>query len=110
MIILFSSARNLVTLFGSTQDVILDNSALYLRFTAPFYAVLGILFNMRNSLQALGEKTKPLISSFIECAGKSSSPCYHPDDGLLGCHHLRTTDLVFHDCAAGLLLSACAVS
>lgn len=70
MIILFSSARNLVTLFGSTQDVILDNSALYLRFTAPFYAVLGILFNMRNSLQALGEKTKPLISSFIECAGK----------------------------------------
>ena len=66
MIILFSSARNLVTLFGSTQD----NSALYLRFTAPFYAVLGILFNMRNSLQALGEKTKPLISSFIECAGK----------------------------------------
>ena len=70
IIILFSFARNLVTLFGSTQDVILDNSALYLRFTAPFYAVLGILFNMRNSLQALGEKTKPLISSFIECAGK----------------------------------------
>ena len=70
IIILFSVARNLVTLFGSTQDVILDNSALYLRFTAPFYAVLGILFNMRNSLQALGEKTKPLISSFIECAGK----------------------------------------
>ena len=68
IIILFSFARNLVTLFGSTQDVILDNSALYLRFTAPFYAVLGILFNMRNSLQALGEKTKPLISSFIECA------------------------------------------
>lgn len=70
IIILFSFARNLVSLFGSTQDVILDNSALYLRFTAPFYAVLGILFNMRNSLQALGEKTKPLISSFIECAGK----------------------------------------
>lgn len=70
IIILFSFARNLVTLFGSTQDVILDNSTLYLRFTAPFYAVLGILFNMRNSLQALGEKTKPLISSFIECAGK----------------------------------------
>ena len=70
IIILFPFARNLVTLFGSTQDVILDNSALYLRFTAPFYAVLGILFNMRNSLQALGEKTKPLISSFIECAGK----------------------------------------
>ena len=42
IIILFPFARNLVTLFGSTQDVILDNSALYLRFTAPFYAVLGI--------------------------------------------------------------------
>ena len=47
-----------------------ESTALYLRFTAPFYAVLGILFNMRNSLQALGEKTKPLISSFMECAGK----------------------------------------
>lgn len=69
-VILFFFARNLVTLFGSTQDVILDNAALYLRFASPFYAVLGILFNMRNGLQALGEKTKPLISSFIELAGK----------------------------------------
>lgn len=69
-IILGFFARNLVTLFGSTQDVILDNAALYLHFASPFYAVLGVLFNMRNGLQALGEKTKPLISSFMELAGK----------------------------------------
>lgn len=69
-IILGFFAKNLVTLFGSTQDVILDNAALYLHFASPFYAVLGVLFNMRNGLQALGEKTKPLISSFMELAGK----------------------------------------
>jgi MATE efflux family protein len=36
----------------------------------PFYAVLGILVVSRNSLQGLGSKLLPLISSIIELLGK----------------------------------------
>ena len=45
-------AKNLVALFGSKQAEILANAALYLRVASPFYAVLGILYNMRNGREA----------------------------------------------------------
>lgn len=55
---------------GSSEAVVLDNAALYLIINAPFYAVLGILLNLRNSLQGLGRKVIPLVSSIIEFLGK----------------------------------------
>ena len=55
---------------GSTEPTVIDNASLYLRINAPFYAVLGILLNLRNSLQGLGMKIIPLVSSVIECLGK----------------------------------------
>lgn len=55
---------------GSSETAVLDNSALYLIINAPFYAVLGILLNLRNSLQGLGRKVIPLVSSIIEFFGK----------------------------------------
>ncbi len=69
-VVLALFAKDLVALFGSKQAEILANAALYLRVASPFYAVLGILYNMRNGLQAMGEKRKPLTSSFMELAGK----------------------------------------
>lgn len=36
----------------------------------PFYPVLGILLVSRNSLQGLGSKVLPLVSSIIELIGK----------------------------------------
>lgn len=69
-VILALFAKDLVALFGSKQAEILANAALYLRVASPFYAVLGILYNMRNGLQAMGEKRKPLTSSFMELVGK----------------------------------------
>ena len=42
----------------------------YMWLNAPFYAVLGILFNLRYSLQGLGRKLIPLVSSIIEFVGK----------------------------------------
>jgi putative MATE family efflux protein len=55
---------------GSSEPVVLDNAARYLRFGAPFYAVLGWLGATRNGLQGLGQKVVPLISSVIELIGK----------------------------------------
>ena len=55
---------------GSTQPVVLENGARYLRWTAPFYSVLGVLLSTRYALQSLGQKVLPLISSGIELVGK----------------------------------------
>ena len=46
------------------------NGARYLRWTAPFYSVLGVLLSTRYALQSLGQKVLPLISSGIELVGK----------------------------------------
>lgn len=70
-IILFFAAKPLVALLsGSTEPMVLDNGALYLMINAPFYSMLGILLNLRNSLQGLGRKVIPLVSSVIEFFGK----------------------------------------
>lgn len=64
-------ARPLVHAFsGSSEPLVLDNASLYLKVVAPFYAVLGILLQTRGSLQGIGEKMLPLISSVIEFVGK----------------------------------------
>lgn len=71
MAILYPGAPAAIALIsGSKEHVVLDIGTRYLRFTAPFYAVLGILFNLRYSLQAIGRKLLPLVSSIIEFLGK----------------------------------------
>lgn len=55
---------------GSTQVEVIETGAMYLRISTPFFAVLGILFNLRNALQGMGQKIVPLFSSIIELAGK----------------------------------------
>ena len=55
---------------GSEEAIVLDIGKKYLWFNAPFYMVLGVLFNLRSSLQAIGRKILPLISSIIEFVGK----------------------------------------
>lgn len=71
LVLMFFFARPLVALIsGSNEAAVLDNGSLYLMINAPFYAVLGILLNLRNSLQGLGRKVIPLVSSVIEFCGK----------------------------------------
>ena len=55
---------------GSTNPEIVDYGSKYLNFMQPFYIVLGVLLVTRNSLQGLGSKILPLISSIIELLGK----------------------------------------
>ena len=55
---------------GTEDKFIIDLSTRYLRFNVPFYFVLGIIIVFRNSLQGVDVKLFPLVSSFIELAGK----------------------------------------
>lgn len=57
-------------LSNSDNQELISYANKYLVINAAFYPVLGVLFNMRNSLQAMGQKILPLISSGIELAGK----------------------------------------
>lgn len=71
MAILYPGAPSLVkAISGSSEKIVLDIGTWYMWLNAPFYAVLGILFNLRYSLQGLGRKLIPLVSSIIEFLGK----------------------------------------
>ncbi len=70
-IVLFLISPILVQLLsGSNNAKVIDNGSLYLILNAPFYCMLGMLLNLRNSLQGLGRKVIPLVSSVIEFFGK----------------------------------------
>ena len=51
---------------GSSHETVLANGALYVRVMGPFYVFLGTLACCRVSLQGMGSKLLPLISSGIE--------------------------------------------
>ena len=71
MIVVPLISRFLITsISGSTNPEIVDYGSKYLNFMQPFYIVLGVLLVTRNSLQGLGSKILPLISSIIELLGK----------------------------------------
>ena len=55
---------------GSENQELLDYGTKYLQFAFPFFTVLGPLIILRNSLQGIGSKILPLISSIVELAGK----------------------------------------
>lgn len=57
-------------LTGSQSPAIIENAALYLRFSTLFFFPLGVLFVLRYSMQALGHKALPVISSAIELSLK----------------------------------------
>lgn len=55
---------------GSSESVVLENGAMYLRVVAPCLSILGVLNCTRNGLQAIGQKILPVISSIVELIGK----------------------------------------
>lgn len=57
-------------LSGSSESVVIENGAMYLRVAAPCLAILGVLNYTRNGLQAIGQKMLPVFSSVIELFGK----------------------------------------
>ena len=70
-LVMFLCSKSFIQIIsGSTNSIILENGTKYLIINAPFYSILGILLNLRSSLQGLGRKIVPLVSSIIECIGK----------------------------------------
>lgn len=67
---IFIAPMLMKVLSGSSEREVIYNGTRYLILNAPFYAVLGILLNLRNALQGMGEKLLPLVSSIIEFFGK----------------------------------------
>ncbi len=55
---------------GTGSEAVLSNAVLSLRIHFSMFPMLGILFCLRNSMQAIGQKTIPVLSSCIELAMK----------------------------------------
>ncbi|MBS4770629.1 MATE family efflux transporter [Carnobacteriaceae bacterium zg-ZUI240] len=60
----------IIFISGSTHPVLVETAKTYIFIATPLFCVLGILLCLRNSLQGLGQKIQPLISSIIELVGK----------------------------------------
>lgn len=55
---------------GTESREVLQNAVLSLRIHFSMFPMLGILFCLRNSMQAIGQKTVPVLSSCIELVMK----------------------------------------
>lgn len=55
---------------GITTAATVENAALSLRIHLSFFPALAVLFCLRTTMQAMGRKTVPVISSCIELAMK----------------------------------------
>ena len=56
---------------GSSDPTVIGNATRYLRIVGPFYFILGLLNQTKMSLQGIGKKILPMVSSVIELIGKS---------------------------------------
>lgn len=64
-------SKELVVLISSSQNQnVIHYGSTYIKISAVFFPVLAVLFNLRCSLQGLGQKIVPLFSSIIEFVGK----------------------------------------
>lgn len=57
-------------LSGSSEQVVIENGALYLQVVAPCLMILTFLNPSRFGLQSIGNKILPVVSSVIELIGK----------------------------------------
>ena len=60
-------------LTGSDNAQLIATGAAYLKINLPFYYVLIILCVLRSTLQAIGDKVLPVVSSTLELLGKMAT-------------------------------------
>lgn len=84
VILLFGAS--LVRFTTGTQDPeMVENAVMSLRIHFSMFPMLGMLFCLRNALQAMGQKLTPVVSSCIELAMKFlSANLLIPKLGFLG--------------------------
>lgn len=67
----FTGGKTLIRMLTGTGNAdIIENAVYNLKICTVFFFPLGILFVLRNSMQAMGYKTAPVLSGGIELAGK----------------------------------------
>lgn len=70
-IIVFAFAGQLIGLVTDTKnEIVLSTARQYLFTMLPFYTFLGVLYVLRTSIQSIGRRIPPLISSTIELGTK----------------------------------------
>lgn len=84
--VVYLTGEFLITFTTGTADpVIIKNAVLSLRIHLPFFPALGVLICLRTSMQAMGFKTAPVISSCVELAMKILSAAFLiPTFGFVG--------------------------
>lgn len=70
---------------GTSDPEVVSNAVMSLRLHFSMFPFLGVLFCLRNTMQAMGQKTAPVLSSCIELAMKFfSASVLIPKLGFLG--------------------------
>lgn len=70
---------------GTSDPSVIANAVMGLRWNVSFYPALGILLCLRTSMQAMGQKTAPIVSSVVELLIKlASAQWVIPTLGYLG--------------------------
>ena len=67
---MFAAPLSIRLISNSKEDTVIRNGSQYLRINPPFYMILGMVLVLRSSLQSVGNKVLPVVSSVIELAGK----------------------------------------
>ncbi len=71
LLIVYTLAPVLVQgITGSSDPVMIEAAVKYLRIDSLLYVLVAVIFVQRNSLQGVGDRITPLISSGIEMVGK----------------------------------------
>lgn len=71
LIIVWLFASTMISLVtGSHDQVMIDAATLYLKVDSALYVLVAIIFTIRFSMQGVGDKVTPLVSSGIEMIGK----------------------------------------
>lgn len=66
-IVVYIFATPLIAILtGTTDELVISNGVLNLTITMPFFLFVGVLITLRTSLQSVGRKISPLVSSLFE--------------------------------------------
>lgn len=71
LVVVYLFAPALIVLITGSQDqIMIEAASRYLRIDSILYVLVAVIFVQRNSLQGVGDRVTPLISSGIEMGGK----------------------------------------
>lgn len=71
LLVVFTLSSFIITgITASKEGEIISTASLYLKINSVFYFLPAVICIFRNSMQGFGDTRTPLISSFIELAGK----------------------------------------